>query len=49
MFCLFLHWVLLEAFNDNAFGHEGGDFVFEVGLALIGKGVHLLDAFLEVI
>lgn len=46
MLGFFLHGVLLETFDDNTFGHEGGDFVFKIGLTLIRDRVHFLNAFL---
>ena len=31
-FLLFRHGWLIESFDDGVFHHEGGDFIFEVGL-----------------
>ena len=43
----FFHRVLLEAFDDCGFGHEWGDFIFEIRLSRICEWVHFLDASLD--
>lgn len=46
-FGLFFHGILLETFDDGLFGHEGGDFIFKIGLSGITEWVHFLYASLN--